>query len=66
MDFAAVSHRLVIEIDGPLHLLEAQKQIDAERDERLHHAGWRVLRISADQAEDSEGLFARFVEEFGL
>jgi very-short-patch-repair endonuclease len=40
VDFACVEARLVIEIDGGQHSGAA----DAERDEALRAAGWRVLR----------------------
>jgi very-short-patch-repair endonuclease len=41
-DFACISHRLVIELDGGQH---ADSLSDAERDAALAAAGWRVVRI---------------------
>ena len=48
VDFLALSARLVVEVDGGYH---AQRgRADARRDEKLRRAGYRVLRVRAEQA----------------
>jgi very-short-patch-repair endonuclease len=46
VDFAILKSRLAIEIDGPFH--DAEK--DRQRDAVLAGLGWRVLRIPAKYA----------------
>jgi very-short-patch-repair endonuclease len=45
VDFLAPSARLVIEVDGGFH--HGRAHLDHTRDQHLHHAGYRVLRIPA-------------------
>ncbi|MEM7493704.1 MAG: endonuclease domain-containing protein [Pseudomonadota bacterium] len=66
VDFAVRSKRLVIEIDGGIHDLEAVQIADAERDQRLEAAGWRVLRIPAETALGFEHLMAIVRPAVGL
>ncbi|HKT17654.1 MAG TPA: endonuclease domain-containing protein [Stellaceae bacterium] len=42
LDFACISHRLVIEADGGQH---AESEADARRTHWLELRGWRVLRF---------------------
>lgn len=58
-DFAIVSARLVIEIDGAVHRLRTQR--DAVRDQVLRALGWRVLRLSAADAMSPDRLMALVV-----
>jgi very-short-patch-repair endonuclease len=46
VDFAASEARLVLEVDGGYH--GRREGADAQRDEALGRAGWRVVRVSAD------------------
>ena len=46
-DFACVSHRLLVEIDGDNHSYGDRPERDAMRDRTLHEAGYETLRISA-------------------
>jgi very-short-patch-repair endonuclease len=48
-DFYCASDQLVIELDGSIHLLPAQKRNDAERDEIIRHFGFTILRFSNDR-----------------
>ncbi|MCA9591645.1 MAG: DUF559 domain-containing protein [Myxococcales bacterium] len=48
VDFAAPKARLVVEVDEGYHVGRARK--DATRDARLARAGWRVLRVSSEEA----------------
>ena len=46
VDFLAPSRRLVVEVDGPYHLLRPAS--DARRDQQLQRLGFRTLRIDAN------------------
>ena len=48
-DFVALSIKLIIEIDGKIHL--KQKKEDAERTRRLELIGYRVLRFTNEEVE---------------
>ena len=48
-DFACVSKKLVIEIDGLYHSLPEQKISDAERTKWLESEGWKVIRFTNDE-----------------
>ena len=45
VDFCCPDRRLVVELDGPVHLLPAQREHDAEREALLAAAGYTVLRF---------------------
>lgn len=47
VDFLAPSVRLVVEVDGGVHL--AQQDADKRRDEALTALGYRVVRVSVDE-----------------
>jgi very-short-patch-repair endonuclease len=47
LDFLVPEVRLAIEIDGPCH--DRRRHADERRDEALRRAGYRVLRIQAEQ-----------------
>jgi len=47
VDFCAPSARLVVEVDGGYHA--ARARADARRDRQLEQAGYRVLRLPAEQ-----------------
>ena len=44
VDFASISARLVVEVDGPTH----EPQLDAPRQRLIEQLGWTVVRVSAD------------------
>lgn len=46
VDFLAPSVRLIVEVDGGVHL--AQQDADKRRDEALTELGYRVVRVSVD------------------
>jgi very-short-patch-repair endonuclease len=59
VDFACVSARLIVEVDGGQHGGEA----DAARDAALRAAGWRVLRFwNDDVLTNLEGVVHRIAE----
>jgi very-short-patch-repair endonuclease len=45
VDFLCVEHRLVLEIDGGIHLDPVQRERDAERSSHLRDRGYHILRI---------------------
>ncbi|MHA6287646.1 endonuclease domain-containing protein [Maricaulis sp. CAU 1757] len=45
LDFACLSARLAVEIDGPSHDTPKARQHDIVRDRILRQAGWRVIRF---------------------
>jgi very-short-patch-repair endonuclease len=45
VDFFAPAARLVVEVDGPYHVVPARRRADARRDRRLGKAGLQVLRL---------------------
>jgi very-short-patch-repair endonuclease len=56
-DFACVSKRLVIEVDGNHH--DEKLEADARRTEVLESLGWRVVRFSAAEViQNREGIWA--------
>ena len=66
VDFAIIKAKLVIEIDGGIHQLEAVRQRDAARQTKLEAMGWRVLRIDAQSALSEDYVFATVSEALGL
>lgn len=59
VDFYCATKRLIIEIDGGVHLLPEQKEKDKSRDENLKEMGFKILRFS------NEAVFLKtgFVKE---
>lgn len=57
-DFACVSARLVIEVDGDTHSTREELEYDAERTKFLEQRGWRVLRVmNRDVFENMDGVW---------
>jgi len=48
VDFICFEARLIVEIDGPLHLTEEQRLRDIERDAKLRSQGFRVLHFDGE------------------
>jgi very-short-patch-repair endonuclease len=46
-DFVAPSVRLVIEVDGKIHML--RRSADARKERSLRRAGYRLIRVDAEQ-----------------
>ena len=62
VDFACLSARLAIEVDGEAHDRGDQPQFDGMRDERLRQAGFVVLRIPASEVlRNMDGVIAGIV-----
>jgi very-short-patch-repair endonuclease len=63
LDFACLSYRLVIEVDGSQHTEERQAERDAVRDRILDRHGFRVLRFTAGEVRRNlGGVMDRIVE----
>lgn len=45
VDFVSLEHMLVIEVDGPTHASDEQREYDARRTESLQALGFRVVRF---------------------
>jgi very-short-patch-repair endonuclease len=61
-DFACLSQRLIIEVDGESHNRGDQPQRDAARDALLKEEGFDVMRIAAREVLDNlEGVVAGIV-----
>ena len=59
VDFCCPDRRLVIELDGAVHLSPAQRQHDAEREALLAAAGYTILRFpNAAVHDDLAGVLA--------
>jgi very-short-patch-repair endonuclease len=52
LDFYCHAHRLLIELDGPIHLDPDIAAYDAERQAFIQAMGIRVLRFTNDQIEN--------------
>ena len=61
-DFACLSHRLIIEVDGEVHNRGDQPRRDAARDALLKEEGFDEMRISArDVLGNLDGVIAGIV-----
>jgi leucyl-tRNA synthetase len=47
VDFVSIDHKLVIEVDGKIHL--GQKEYDAERTKQLESIGFNVIRFTNEE-----------------
>ena len=63
-DFACVSKKLVIEIDGEHHAF--QVEADASRTAAMKQRGWRVVRFWANEVvKNPEGIWAEIERLLG-
>lgn len=66
-DFVLLDDRLVIEVDDRSHRAPKKAAADAERTERLGKLGWRVVRVSNEEAlADPYEATDRLMEQAGL
>ena len=65
-DFAIHRAKLVIEIDGGIHEREDIAMRDEMRQREIEALGWRVLRVSADEARSADLLWRCVTEALGL
>ena len=52
-DFACDRLRLIIEIDGGVHRLDAVATRDVQRQQTLEALGWSVIRVTNDQVYEA-------------
>ena len=66
IDFVCLSSRLAIEVDGEAHDRGNNPQIDANRDQFVRDAGFRVLRIPAREVlQDMDASVRHIVAQCG-
>ena len=66
IDFACLSARLAIEVDGEAHDWGDQPAFDLKRDEQLREAGFTMLRIPAREVlSNMDGVIAGIVARCG-
>ena len=64
-DFACFEKKLIIEVDGDSHSDRLNQ--DAERQQTLMNAGWRIERVSNDDVlQNLEGVLMQMVAAVGL
>jgi very-short-patch-repair endonuclease len=61
-DFYCASEKLVIELDGPIH--NFQKERDYKRDEILRGKGLKVLRINNNELKNIELIKLKIISAF--
>jgi very-short-patch-repair endonuclease len=66
VDFACLSQKLIIEIDGAQHQWAENSRSDASRDARLHWLGYRVLRFgNGDVTDHLNGVLLEVLAALG-
>ncbi len=63
VDFACLSHGLVVEVDGSVHDDPRQAEQDGLRDQWLTENGWQVLRFRNDDVLNNPDALARQIAE---
>ena len=61
VDFLCRKHKLIVEIDGPIH--ETQKNRDGERQQLLEKLGYQILRLKSDEVENDLSYSLARIEE---
>src|SRR5665213_168750 len=62
VDFFCSGARLIIELDGPVHLEKEQNEKDKARDENMKEMGFKVLRFSNDEVLSNFGKVQAGIE----
>jgi very-short-patch-repair endonuclease len=66
VDFACLSQKLIIEVDGAQHQLPENSRSDASRDTRLQWLGYRVLRFgNGDVTDHLDGVVLEILAALG-
>ncbi|MDO9384142.1 MAG: endonuclease domain-containing protein [Hyphomicrobiaceae bacterium] len=66
VDFACLSHRLIIEVDGSQHLKETAVAHDAARDDHMRWRGFTVIRFTnAAVLSNTNGAMESVLLELG-
>ena len=53
VDFVCLSKRLIVEIDGDIHLDKIHQSSDSVREQELKEMGFKVLRFTNDDVADN-------------
>jgi very-short-patch-repair endonuclease len=62
VDFACLSQRLIVEVDGGTHSTDAELERDARRERHLSDQGFRILRVwNSDVMRNMEGVMDTIV-----
>jgi very-short-patch-repair endonuclease len=62
VDFACLSERLIVEVDGETHSTDEEMKRDAKREQHLRDQGFRVLRVwNSDVIQNMEGVMDTIV-----
>jgi len=61
-DFYCASERLIIEVDGPIH--DYQKEKDSRREEILKSKGFTILRFKNSELKDINKVLSKIAEAF--
>jgi very-short-patch-repair endonuclease len=65
VDFICVEQKLVVEVDGGIHLLAEQKEHDAYRTEELtQNYGLRIIRLTNEEVENDIWKALKKIEGF--
>ena len=65
VDLAWPEYRLIVEYEGAHHFDDLQIRRDDRRYERLVAAWWRVIRLSAPDLRDMDGVVRRIRQALG-
>jgi very-short-patch-repair endonuclease len=66
VDFACLSKRLIVEVDGGTHSTHEELQRDAKRERYLRAQGFEILRIwNSDVMHNIEGVMDTIVAALG-
>lgn len=60
-DFICLSKKLIIEIDGKIHL--KQKELDLLRTEKLNDLGFEIIRFTNEEVLDNPKLVAQKIKD---
>ncbi len=66
-DFCCLKHRLIVELDGPIHDAASARTYDKAREQALQAFGYRVLRFTnAEATLDFAAVLGRIAEELAI
>ena len=65
-DFAIQKAMLVIEVDGGIHHQEDVQLRDGERQRDIEARGWRILRLSTEEAMSADHVMRAVTEALGI
>lgn len=66
-DFAWLSKKIIVEVDGDSHFVGNGPYHDGRRDNWLHQQGYKVLRFTnSDILESEEGVYLQIQDALGM